>query len=290
MGHITEVTTFQKKPLGPPTRKINKDFYEDTRTGEVFQYDHIDNRSESTDGMRRTLSHIRALVNTNVTVAENCRWVTLTYGENMTDPKRLYEDFRRFWQRFCYWCKANGHGKPDYITVQEPQGRGAWHIHAFFIWPGRAPFIPNDDVMAMLWGLGFTKVKAVDDCDNIGAYFSSYLGDMPLDEAYKLPDAEREMVLLAGEVTLKSFTDGQELIKDKKFVKGGRLVLYPPGMNIVRKTKGIKLPTVEQMAYEDAQKKVSSDKLTFSRTYEVLNDSGDVCNTLTKTYYNSRRK
>ena len=290
MGHITEVTTFQKKPLGPPTRKINKHLYEDTRTGEVYEYNHIENRAESTDGIRRTLSHIRALVNTNVTDADTCRWVTLTYKDNMTDTKQLYEDYRRFWQRFCYWCKANGHDKPEYITVQEPQGRGAWHIHAFFIWSRKAPFVDNDTVMSILWGNGFTKVKAIQDCDNIGAYFSAYLGDMPLDEVEKLPANERSSALAAGDVSVKSFTNEQEFVKDKKFVKGGRLGLYPPGMNIVRKTKGIKLPIVEQMSYEEAQKKVSSDKLTFSRTYEVLNDSGDVCNTLTKSYYNSRRK
>lgn len=290
MGSVTEVTVCQKKTFGPPTRKINKDLYEDTRSGEVYEYNHIENRSGCIDGIRRTLSHIRALVNTNVTVAENCRWVTLTYRENMTDTEQLYEDFRRFWQRLCYWCKKNGYDKPEYITVQEPQGRGAWHIHAFFIWPGKAPFIDNDSVMAELWGHGFTKVKAVQDVDNIGAYFSAYLGDMPLDEIEKLPEAERSIAITAGDVIEKTFTNDQELIKDKKFVKGARLGLYPVGMNIVRHTKGIKYPIQEQMTYEEAQKKVSSDKLTFSRTYEVLNDSGDVCNTLTKSYYNSRRK
>lgn len=289
MGHITEVTTFHKKPLGPPTRRINKDLYEDTRTGEVYEYNHIESRAESSDSIRRTLSHIRSLVNTNVTDAANCRWVTLTYGNNMTDTTQLYNDFFRFWKRFCYWCKKNGYAKPEYITVQEPQGRGAWHVHAFFIWPGKAPFVPND-VMASLWGHGFTKVKAIQDCDNIGAYFSAYLGDMPLDEVEKLPAADRANALAAGDVSVKSFTDENEFIKDKKFVKGGRLGLYPPGMNIVRKTKGIKLPIIEQMGYEEAQKKVSSDKLTFSRTYEVLDDGGEVCNTLTKSYYNSRRK
>ena len=48
----------------------------------------------------------------------------LTYAENMTDTRQLYEDYFRFWKRFTYWCKKNGHTKPEYITVQEPQGRG----------------------------------------------------------------------------------------------------------------------------------------------------------------------
>ena len=262
----------------------------DLRTGEVFEYDHGETRADSTESIRRTLAHIRALVNTNVTEAEKARWVTLTYAENMTDTKRLYEDFRRFWLRFVYWCKSQGYEKPEYITVQEPQGRGAWHIHAFFLWPQRAPYIPNNEVLEKLWGHGFTSCKALDDVDNVGAYFSAYLGDMPLEDVQKLPQEDIARVLDGCEIVTKEFTNAQDLTKEKRFVKGASLRLYPAGMNIVRKTKGIKMPSVERMTYEEAQKKVSSAKLTFSRSYEVLNDAGDVCNTLSKSYYNSKRK
>lgn len=290
MGYITEVVTMQKRCLGPPVVRVDRDHFMDLRTGELLEYEHIENRAESTGSIRRTLAHIRALINTNVTVPESCRWVTLTYSENMTDTKRLYKDYERFWKRFCYWCRTNGYEKPEYITVQEPQGRGAWHIHAFFIWPDKAPFIPNDDVMQKLWGRGFTKTKALDDCDNIGAYFSAYLGDMPLDEVHQLPAADQIRALAGGGVEEKEFANEQGHTKKKKFVKGGRLFLYPPKMNIVRKTKGIKLPVVEKMTYSEAKEKVRSAKQTFSRAYEIVADDGSVINTICKTYYNSRRK
>lgn len=290
MGHITEVVVMQKRCSGPPVVRIDKDHFMDLRTGELLEYEHIENRAESTDSIRRTLSHIRALINTNVTVPENCRWVTLTYSENMTDTKRLYKDYVRFWKRFCYWCKTNGYGKPEYITVQEPQGRGAWHIHAFFIWPVKAPFIPNNEVLWNLWGQGFTKIKSLDNCDNIGAYFSAYLGDMPLDEVHQLPAADQIRAFGFGGIEEKEFANEQGHMKKKKFVKGGRLFLYPPKMNIVRKTKGIKLPVVEKMTYSEAKEKVRSAKQTFSRAYEVVADDGSVINTICKTYYNSRRK
>lgn len=279
----------QKWSAGCCCRKIDKDHYIDTRTGELFEYKHIENRSQSTDSIRRTLSHIRALINTNVVITDNCRWVTLTYAENMTDTKRLYEDYKKFWQRFAYWCEKNSHDKPEYITVQEPQGRGAWHIHAFFIWNKKAPFIPNE-VMADLWRQGFTSTKAMQDCDNVGAYFSAYLGDMPLDEAQALPDEEREKAMSGSLVEVKTFDDEQGNSKEKKFVKGGRLYLYPPGMNIIRTTKGIKQPTVEYMSAELAEKKVSAATETFSRCYEVLDDDGVSVNTIRKTYYNSKRQ
>lgn len=289
MGNITELMTMLKPCNGSPCRKIDKDHYMDTRTGEVFEYNHTENRAGSRDSIRRTLSDIRALINTNVTVPAFCRWVTLTYAENMTDTKKLYKDYKNFWERFCTWCKSNGHSKPEYIVVVEPQGRGAWHIHAFFIWDSKAPFIPNDE-LAKVWGQGFTKIKTVDDCDNPGAYFSAYLGDMPLDEVDKLSlDDKKRAFDSSGFVEQKEFTDEQGNIKEKKFVKGARLFLYPVGMNIKRCSSGIKKATVEHMSRFDAEKKVSSAKETFSRSYEILDDAGAVVNVISKAYYNSKR-
>ena len=274
MGHVVEVQTRQKSTAGSPCKKLDKDHYLDTRTGEVLEYQHIENRSESTRSIRNTLSRIRALVNTNVTTPDNVRWCTFTYAENMT----------------TYWCKKNGIAKPEYITVQEPQGRGAWHIHAFFIWSSKAPYIDNNEVMAKLWGHGFTSTKALHDCDNIGAYFSAYLGDMPLEDVAKLPADEQKKACTATSVLEKEFTDEQGRTKKKKFVKGGRLYLYPPGMNIIRTTKGIKQPEVEIMTLAEAKEKVSSAKLTYSCAYEIVGDDGEVLNRISKSYYNRIRK
>ncbi|MEG1758762.1 MAG: hypothetical protein RR235_10005, partial [Oscillospiraceae bacterium] len=77
-------------------------------------------------------------------------------------------------------------------------------------------------------------------------------------------------------------------IKKKDFIKGGRLFLYPPGMNIVRSSRGIKKPVVERTTYELAQKKVSSAKETFSRSFEILGVDGCVVNTISKSFYNSK--
>ena len=290
MGHVVEVQTRQKNSSGTPCKKLDKDHYLDTRTGEVLEYQHIENRSESTRSIRNTLARIRALVNTNVTKPDNVRWCTFTYAENMTDTRKLYEDYFKFWKRFCYWCKKNGIEKPEYITVQEPQGRGAWHIHAFFIWDSKAPYIDNNTVMAKLWGHGFTSTKALHDCDNIGAYFSAYLGDMPLEDVAKLPADEQKKACTATSVLEKEFTDEQGRPKKKKFVKGGRLYLYRPGMNIIRTTKGIKPPEVEIMTLAEAKEKVSSAKLTYSCAYEIVGDDGEVLNRISKSYYNRIRK
>ena len=285
MGNILEVVTMQKPVSPPPIRKIDADHYVDLRTGEVFDYERGDTRADSLQGIRRTLAHIRNLVNTNVTEPENVRWVTLTYAENMTDTKRLYRDYEKFWKKFLYWCKRNGISKPEYINVIEPQGRGAWHCHVFFIWDEKAPYIPNNEVLQPMWGHGFTKIKALTDVDNVGAYFSAYLADMPLDEYEKLSCARLDVQSVE-----KEFTNDDGLTKTKKFVKGGRLALYPAKMNIVRKSSGLKVAVPESMTYDEARKKVSSAKLTFSRSYEIVLDDDTVCNSLTKSYYNRSRK
>ena len=285
MGNILEVVTMQKPVSPPPIRKIDADHYVDLRTGEVFDYERGDTRADSLQGIRRTLAHIRNLVNTNVTEPENVRWVTLTYAENMTDTKRLYRDYEKFWKKFLYWCKRNGISKPEYINVIEPQGRGAWHCHVFFIWDEKAPYIPNNDVLQPMWGHGFTKIKALTDVDNVGAYFSAYLADMPLDEYEKLSCARLDVQSVE-----KEFTNDDGLTKTKKFVKGGRLVLYPAKMNIVRKSSGIKVAVPESMTYDEARKKVSSAKLTYSRSYEVVGDDDVAVNVVTKAYYNRKRR
>lgn len=125
----------------------------------------------------------------------------------------------------------------------------------------------------------------------MGAYFSAYLADMPLEEVERLPDRER-LQAMAGcaDVIEKEFTNAEDLTKKKKFVKGGRLYLYPPKMNIVRKSAGIKDPIIEEMTAKEAKEKISCAELTFSKAYEVVRDDGKVVNALRKDYYNSKRR
>lgn len=293
MGNVTEVLTMRSFPLGSPCKKVNKDYYVDTRTGEAFLYQHYENRSDGLESIRQTLCKIRALVNSNCSVPENVRWVTLTYrqdnGEPMTDTKRLYADLGSFWKRFLRWCVSNDISKPEYISVIEPQGSGAWHVHAFFIWDSKAPFIPNR-VLADLWKQGFVTIKALHNCDNVGAYFSAYLADMPFDDVSKLSRSDRQRALsVTGEINEKDIEDDDGTTHTKKFVKGARLFMYPAGMNIVRYSKGIKKPVVEYMTKKEAEKKVCPLKQTFSSAFKIVADNGQISNVISKTYYNTKR-
>lgn len=287
MGNVVEVVAMKKFPAASPIRKLNKDLYCDVRTGEVFEYSHGENRADNLKSVRRTLSTVRAVINCNVTVPQNCRWLTFTYRENMTDTRRLYKDWDSFRRKFNRWCLQNDIDKPEYIAVVEPQGRGAWHLHVFFIWNHPAPFLDNNGVIARLWGQGFTRTKAVSNCDNVGAYFSAYLADMPFDEYMKLDDEEMSENVF---VEVKSVTDEDGKRRTKKIVKGGRLKMYPPGMNILRCSKGIKRPIVEKMTYGKAQKKVCGYTQTFRVGFDLQSEDGSSVNQIFKEYYNKVRK
>lgn len=290
MGNVIELTWQDHQPGAPVCEKIDKDHYMDKRTGEVFNIQHWETRADGKKSIRKTMETIRALINTNVVEPRNCLWCTFTYADNMTDEKQLYVDFKVFKNRFNHYCRGRGLPQPEYISVIEPQGRGAWHIHAFFIWQDAAPYIDNNTVMEKLWPHGFTKTKAVKETDNVGAYFTAYLADIPLDEAENLENENRQKILAMSEdAVLKEFEDEKGLTKKKKFIKGGRLCLYPPGMNIVRYSRGIVKPIVEYMPYEQAEKKATAATVTFERSYIVADEHG-VVNTISKAYYNTKRK
>ena len=220
-GNVVEVTWIDSKNTTCHAIKLDGEHWLDPETGEVHEYEKdSEKRTDNTQELLKTFATIRALVNTNCKDPKRIRWITLTYAENMTDTERLYDDFRKFWQRF-----KRRWGKAEYISVIEPQGRGAWHVHLIAIWEGRAPYIPNAELRDC-WGHGFVRVNAVrDDCDNLGAYLSAYLADVEVPE-----DGEGVEKQVNGTT--------------KKFKKRGRLHMYPAHMQIYRTSRGIERPEV----------------------------------------------
>lgn len=284
-GNVVEYASMKAFPAEIPIQRISADNYIDLRTGEMCEYQRAENKSECYMSVRKSMRTLRNILNANCLNEASLLWVTLTYAENMTDVERLYKDYKKFWMRFKYHCQKNNITVPEYISVIEPQGRGAWHCHTMLIFPEKAPYLDNNTVIAKLWGHGFTKTKAVHGVDNIGAYFSAYLADLPIDEAQTLG--------LKGEV-LEKAVDASGKTEYKKFVKGARLALYPAGMNIFRTSRGIARPTETDLsglsAAELEKEKASSGKLTFSNSVSILSDDGEVRNVITHEYYNIKRK
>ena len=83
-GNITEFVCLAKSPAPFPVVKIDKDHYALLGTGEIFEYEHSENKSQNLQAVRRTLANLRGIINANCIDEDKMRWVTLTYAENMT--------------------------------------------------------------------------------------------------------------------------------------------------------------------------------------------------------------
>lgn len=171
-------------------------------------------RLDNIDSIKKSFRQIRRIVNANFDGSDNELWITLTYAENMQDTDRLYKDFKKFMTRL----RRKTGLKIDYLSVIEPQSRGAWHIHALFKDFEHESLYIDSDLLAKCWGQGFVKVKKLKQSDNVAAYLSAYISDIPVGD------------------------EVDENGKPKKIKKGERLYLYPTGVNIYRTSRGIKRP------------------------------------------------
>ena len=271
-GNVLEVRYMRKQAKPPPIQKLSANTGVDTRTGEFIEFQHNESRAQDKASVAQSLKRLRDIINANTENPDAALWVTLTYAENMTDSNRLYEDFRRFWQRFTYYLNKRGLPRAEYITAAEPQGRGAWHLHGLFLFPDKAPFIPNAN-MARIWGHGFTKTTNLKGVDNIGLYLTAYLGDMELTEA-----------ISAG--ALHGGRLGETKREGKAVIKGARLHLYPAGFNIYRHSRGVKMPQVYKTTERKAREIVGDAPLTYEKTIELTDEAGEVVNCINYRQYN----
>ena len=285
MGNVIEKLYLSRRNKEATVIRLTDNRMLIVRTGEVREIEKMEYRMDCTNSLRKSMRNLRNLLNANIEDVNNCRWVTLTYAENMTDTVRLYKDFDKFSKRFKYYCEKQGYGKPEYIVAMEPQGRGAWHCHVVFIFDHIAPFIPNE-VLRDTWGHGFVTIKRLDDVDNVGAYLTAYLGDMEMEEAIKEQGLDR----IAGrEVKAIEYTDDNGIKKSKYYIKGARLSMYPANFNLYRNSRGCRKPDEIYCTELDARKKVSAATLTFQNTSLYNNpDDGFSC-VIDKKYYNSKR-
>lgn len=277
MNHLTEIQYMEKMNRTASIRKLNKDEYVLLETGEIKEFNHSENRSDSFNSLRKTFKKIRYLINNNFTGKPNEIFVTLTYpGANMNDPKKLYQDLDKFVKRLKYRYKEQT--TLDYLHVVEPHEKGGFHVHSLLRFNDlQSIFIPNAE-LARMWGHGFVTIERIQDVDNIGAYLSAYLADVELTDGNVLHAMQNGLEVVEKEV---------EGVK-KRFVKGGRLHLYPSGMNLYRKSKGILFPERKTMSYKNAKKVVGSAQPHYSKTYSIETD--EFSNTLAFEQYNSKRK
>lgn len=307
MNHIVEILSLAIEPNAlMKIRKLDKYRYVDLETGEIHEYNVSENRGDNIAGLKETFRKLRHLINNNFIGAANELFITLSYAENVTDTKRLYQDFDVFMKRF----KRKYHDI-DYLSIVEPQGRGAWHCHVLVRFNSlNKVYVSNNDIIAPMWSHGFTKTKSLRDVDNIGAYLNAYLSDVEVcdenvetifgaiqhresafdsivNEFGEIVVVKRHEKISLEVVEREIDTDGKKI--KKQFVKGARLHMYPSGMNLYRCSRGIKKPETEKMEYEEVKKIVGSTSPNYSRTIDILQEE-KVINSITYEQYNLKRK
>lgn len=286
MGNVVELQYLSVRNQKQIIRILpGGDHYIDTRTGEVKEVEHHENRLEQKTNLRRTFRRLRGLINANCAEPSRVRWITLTYEENMTDVDRLYRDFSNFHKRFLYFCKKQKWPRPEYIDVVEPQARGAWHHHLLYIFPGNAPFIQNE-ILRKIWQHGFVSVRKLDDVDNVGAYLTAYLGDMPLEEITENTSNVVRVMQFDSHFSLESCKE----INGKRYVKGARLAFYPANMNLYRCSHGVKQPKSYYVPQWRAEQIVKDAALTYQRALKITDAETGFETILEQKYYNVKRR
>lgn len=280
MGNIYEICWCEHKNTKSPITKIDKNHYLVNATGEVKESNHINNRYESKAQLSQSFKRLRELINTNATNADNCRWLTLTYRDHITDTVKTYKNFEKFIKRFKY-----RYGNIEYINVCEPQGNGRWHFHCLIIFPTKAPFIPDSEIRE-IWGHGFTKTQQLNNnIDNLGAYLSAHISDVSIEEADELNIDYNE-----SDIKEVKVIDGKTLNNPKYFIKGARLNLYPPRFRLYRTSRGIKLPEKEYLTYKEAKEKIGLTEPTYSKSILLTDIDGQFNSKIIYEHYNTKRK
>lgn len=240
-GQAIHITYGATRGISPPTRKIDKDHYVDTRTGELHEYKHTKSRADAIRGVQRSINRLRLVIDANTNSKYQYLWVTLTYHENVRDVVRVYADYKRYNTRLR---RKIGHY--EYIAAIEPQARGAWHLHVLMIWQQtQRPYIPPH-IVAGAWGQGYVKIHKVDKVSDIANYLCSYLTN-----------------------TCDVMPDGTYNTH-----KGARLHLYPPGINIYRTSRGIAQPTKAAMAAADVDQMIQDMTCTYTAGYSITDAAG----------------
>lgn len=184
--------------------------YVNLETGEIHDMDTSNSsRLDNLKSTKQTMKKLRRLVAHNFSGGgDNQLWLTFTYREHVIDPVQVYKDFKAFMRRL-----RSKYGHVEYIAVIEPQESGRWHLHVLMK-NETTLSIPND-VVATMWGKGFTKTKRLRRADKVGNYLIAYLSNLQI---------------------------GDKDSQSKATVKGARLYMYPKGIRIYRTSRGIEKP------------------------------------------------
>lgn len=269
--YFADVIYQQRKPK-PGIKKISKTEYVELKTGEIKQFNLVEGKSNPRSlrmTFVRLIGLIRANFSNSVYDSPRQKVITLTYAENMTDSKKLMKDFQNFYYRLK---RKYPNYKFEYVAVAEPQARGAWHMH-LLLKIDKRKFIPCHEIKE-LWGHGRTWTERL-KANDAGRYYVSYFTNLEKDDMTKKE--------------LKSY--GLEAHKQKKYIKGARLKLYPKNFNFYRCSQNIKRPVEYYDTWENVIKEYGQPDWQKSyQFYYIENGKMEEVNLLHKASFKKELK
>jgi len=175
-GDIIEVYRYERGIFKGKVNECGRAGY-----GFITDEQRTKNREVSLMRARRDL---RRIVNANMGKWGDdvtCKFVTLTFKDNVKELDMANYEFRQFIKRLNYLVYGVKCSNLKYTAVIEFQKRGAVHYHVIFY---NLPYM-KADVLEEVWGNGFIKINKIDDVDNVGAYVCKYLTKDNIDDRLK---------------------------------------------------------------------------------------------------------
>lgn len=256
-GNTLELTTAVSNGIGILVLPDKK--YLVLATGEIKDMDtSAVTRKDNLLSVKQTMRKLRRLIACNFEGGSNQLWVTLTFRDNVTDPKDAYKVFDIFMKRL-----KRRNADLLYIAIIEPQSSGRWHFHVLLKDTINQKLVISNKDMSSLWGEGFTSTKRLREGDNVANYVLAYLTDL---DFYDIDENNS---------------------KSKRIVKGARLVLYKKGLRIYRASRNVARPIEAVTSKGDLLEYYEVSSMpNFVGETNIFLDNGDVIRYNTEFYNN----
>ncbi|HFE9853000.1 rolling circle replication-associated protein [Enterococcus sp. DIV1420a] len=328
MNHILEFQYMEKANHQVRIRKIDKNRYVLLATGEIKEFEkHSKTRVENENSLRQTFKKLGYRINANFTGTKNELFLTMTFKERVTDVKEASKEYFNFLRRFE---RAYAHlGTIRMLSVKEPQADGTWHFHTLvkFLDQKKVTIlnkfdysdykdIPKGELtweqiqeckvnapLFDLWGQGFVTVRRLKNADNVGAYLTAYMADLPLEDLDVPYNIDENGEVLFEEEYFEeetyerldkalAYTKGVQVTKSnqkKAVIKGGRLRFYPRGTRLFNCVNCVE-PTRQEMSYKQFKKVfgIKNTQLTLRKSVKIEDEETRYSSVLVKEQYNKK--
>jgi len=173
--------------------------------------------------VNRARTGIRRLVNSN---SQLCKFLTLTFKENLTDLEKTNPLFNIFIQKM-----KSRFPEFQYLAIVEFQKRGAVHYHLLC----NLRYVESK-LIEKKWKHGFIKIKRISNIKNVGSYVCKYLQKEMFDKRmfgkkkyFRSQNLEKPVEFIGNNASffMENGKDKMTLIREKEFENEHRgKVLY----------------------------------------------------------------